>query len=73
VFATASMGQASALLEGNAHLVLIQLYGVVVTLGWSAIITLVLLKLLSLFVPIRVSLQQELEGLDISQHGVAPQ
>ena len=56
VFATASIGQVSGLLEGNAHL----LYGVVVPLGWSAVITFVVLKLLSLFVQIRVSLQQEL-------------
>jgi Amt family ammonium transporter len=35
--------------------------------------TYVLLKVVGLFVPIRVSLQQELEGLDISQHGEALQ
>jgi ammonium transporter, Amt family len=73
VFATASIGGTSGLLEGNSHLVLIQLYGVAVTLGWSAGMTYVLLKLVGLFVPIRVSLQQELEGLDISQHGEALQ
>jgi ammonia channel protein AmtB len=39
------------------------------TLGWTVVVTGVLLKLVGLFVPIRVSLQQELEGLDISQHG----
>ncbi len=73
VFATASIGGTSGLLEGNPHLVLTQLYGVAVTLGWSAGMTYVLLKLVGLFVPIRVSLQQELEGLDISQHGEALQ
>ena len=73
VFATASIGQVSGLLEGNLHLVLTQLYGVAVTLGWSVVITFVLLKLIGLFVPIRVSMQQELEGLDISQHGEALQ
>ena len=31
------------------------------------------LRLVGLFVPIRVSMQQELEGLDISQHGEALQ
>jgi Amt family ammonium transporter len=50
-----------------------QLYGVAVTLGWTAAATYLLLKLVSLFVPLRVSLQQELEGLDISQHGEALQ
>jgi Amt family ammonium transporter len=73
VFATASIGGTSGLLEGNPHLLLAQLYGVAVTLGWTAGATYLLLKLVSLFVPLRVSLQQELEGLDISQHGEALQ
>ena len=52
---------------------LIQFYGVAVTLVWSGGITFVLLKLVGAFVPLRVSLQQEMEGLDISQHGEALQ
>jgi len=73
VFATASIGGTSGLLEGNPQLLLTQFYGVAVTLVWSAGVTYVLLKLVSVFVPLRVSLQQELEGLDISQHGEALQ
>jgi ammonium transporter, Amt family len=73
VFATASIGESSGLLEGNPHLLLMQAYGVAVTLLWSGVVTFVLLKLVGLFVPIRVSTQQELEGLDISQHGEALQ
>jgi Amt family ammonium transporter len=73
VFATASIGGSSGLLEGHPQQVLTQLYGIVVTLVWSGGITYVLLKLVSAFVPLRVSLQQELEGLDISQHGEALQ
>jgi ammonium transporter, Amt family len=73
VFATASIGGTSGLLEGNPQLVLTQIYGIAVTLAWSAGITYVLLKLVSAFVPLRVSLQQEMEGLDISQHGEALQ
>jgi Amt family ammonium transporter len=45
VFATASIGQASGLLEGNVHLLLTQLYGVAVTLGWSVVVTYVLLDI----------------------------
>jgi Amt family ammonium transporter len=73
VFATSSIGDASGLFEGNPRLLLTQLYGIAVTLAWSAGITFTLLKLVSAFVPVRVSLQQELEGLDISQHGEALQ
>ena len=73
VFATAAIGGTSGLLEGNPQQLLIQLYGVVVTALWCGGVTFVLLKLVSAFVPLRVSMQQELEGLDISQHGEALQ
>jgi Amt family ammonium transporter len=73
VFATASIGGTSGLIEGNPHQLLIQLYGVAVTFAWSAAITYVLLKLVSAFVPLRVSKEHEMEGLDISQHGEALQ
>jgi Amt family ammonium transporter len=73
VFATASIGGTSGLIEGNPHQLLIQLYGVAVTFAWSAAITYVLLKLVSAFVPLRVSKAHEMEGLDISQHGEALQ
>src|SRR6266404_1955901 len=59
VFATASIGGTSGLIEGNPQQLLIQLYGVAVTLVWSGGVTYVLLKLVSAFVPLRVSLQQE--------------
>lgn len=73
VFATASIGKVSGLFEGNARLLLVQLYGVVVTMVWSTSVTFVLLKVVAAFVPIRVALKQELEGLDITQHGEAIQ
>src|SRR3954465_12950913 len=73
VFATAAIGGSSGLIEGNARQLLLQLYGVAVTLLWSGAVTFVLLKVVGVFVALRVSLQQELEGLDISQHGEALQ
>jgi Amt family ammonium transporter len=73
VFATASLGGVSGVIEGNPQQFLIQLYGVAVTLVWSGGVTYVLLKLVSAFVPLRVSREHELEGLDISQHGEALQ
>jgi ammonium transporter, Amt family len=73
VFAVSAIGGTAGLIEGHPQQVLIQLYGIAVTLVWSGGITYVLLKLVSVFVPLRVSLQQELEGLDISQHGEALQ
>jgi Amt family ammonium transporter len=73
VFATAAIGGTAGLLEGNPNQVLIQFYGVAVTFLWTGGVTFVLLKLVSVFTPLRVSQQQELEGLDISQHGEALQ
>jgi ammonium transporter, Amt family len=73
VFATAAIGGTSGLIEGNPHQLLVQFYGVAVTLVWSAAITYGLLQVVNVFVPLRVSKEQELEGLDISQHGEALQ
>jgi Amt family ammonium transporter len=73
VFAVAAIGGTPGLIEGHPQQVLIQLYGIGVTLLWSGAVTFVLLKLVGVFAPLRVSLQQELEGLDISQHGEALQ
>ena len=73
VFATRSIGGVSGLLEGHPSQVLIQLYGVVVTLAWSAIASFILFKAVSAFTPLRVDKQSEMEGLDVTQHGEALQ
>src|SRR4030081_1803569 len=73
VFATAAIGRNSGLIQGNPQQLLIQLYGVAVTLAWSGGVTYLLLKLVSAFVPLRGSKEHELEGLDITQHGEALQ
>lgn len=73
VFATSAIGGTSGLLEGNPRLILSQLYGVAVTFVWTGGMTFVLLKIVDVMVPLRVSRDQELEGLDITQHGEALQ
>ncbi|WP_374991576.1 ammonium transporter [Bradyrhizobium sp. LHD-71] len=73
VFATAAIGGTSGWIEGNPRQLLTQLYGIAVTLLWSGGVTFLLLKLIGLFVPLRATPQQELEGLDITQHGEALQ
>jgi ammonium transporter, Amt family len=70
---TAISGNSAGLLEGNGKQVLTQLYGIVVTLVWSGGVTWILLKVINLIVPLRVTQQQEVEGLDITQHGEALQ
>jgi ammonium transporter, Amt family len=74
VFAVSAIsGGTGGLLEGNPGQLLIQAYGVVVTIVWVGLVTWGLLKVIGLFVPLRVSPQHEIEGLDITQHGEAIQ
>src|SRR5256885_3528131 len=61
VFAVAAIGGTAGPPQGNPQQVLIQFYGVVTTLLWSGAVTFVLPKLVGVFAPLRVSLQQELE------------
>jgi len=69
VFAAASVGETAGLLEGNPQQLLIQLYGVVATVVWCGVVTFALLKLIGVFIPLRVSTESEQQGLDITQHG----
>ena len=73
VFAVSAVGNTAGWLEGNGSQVLIQLYGIAVTLVWSAVATFVLLKAIAVFIPLRVDKQSEIEGLDVTQHGEALQ
>jgi Amt family ammonium transporter len=61
------------LVEGNARQLLMQFYGVGVTLIWSAGATYAILKIVGLIVPLRVRHEDEIMGLDVSQHGEALQ
>jgi len=66
-------GGVHGLVEGNPRQLLAQLYGIVVTLVWSGGMTFVILKLVGLIVPLRVGREDEVIGLDVSQHGEALQ
>jgi len=46
----------------------IQLVGVLATVGYTALLTWVILKLLSSLMPLRVGKEQEIEGLDLASH-----
>jgi Amt family ammonium transporter len=73
VSATPDSPGSAGLLDGNSGQVLIQLYGIGVTLLWSGVLTFVLLKLINFFLPLRVSTEDELAGLDVRLHGEALQ
>jgi len=62
-------GGSPGLLDGNARQLWIQIVGAAVTIGWSGLLTYVILKVVGLMVPLRVSDEDERVGLDIRQHG----
>ena len=59
----------SGAIDGNWHQVLNQLVGVALAWIISIIGTLVLLKLVDITIGLRVTADQEAEGLDLNQHG----
>jgi Amt family ammonium transporter len=66
-------GGVHGLIEGNPRQVLVQVYGIGVTILWSGILTFIILKAVGAMVPLRVRLEDEVMGLDVSQHGEALQ
>ncbi len=69
VFAVEAIGGAPGLLEGNPGQVLIQVYGVAVTIGYTAIASLIILLIVKAAIGLRVGEEDEREGLDIRLHG----
>lgn len=51
------------------HQIMVQLEGVVITIVWSAVVAYVAFKLVDMIVGLRVTEEEEREGLDISSHG----
>jgi Amt family ammonium transporter len=60
---------ASGLFEGNAHQLLNQFVGVVIAWLTAIVGTLVILKIVDVVVGLRVAEDDEIQGLDLSQHG----
>lgn len=71
LFATKSVNPdgANGLFYGNPGQLATQVFSIVVTIALAAIMTWVILKCISLFIPLRASSKDEEDGLDISQHG----
>jgi Amt family ammonium transporter len=69
VFALAAVNGASGLIDGNPGQVGTQVLAVAVTWAYSGIVTFIILKVVDLFVGLRVEESEEEEGLDASQHG----
>jgi Amt family ammonium transporter len=60
---------ASGVLEGNPHQLLNQLVGVAIAWVLAIVGTLVILKVVDVTIGLRVREEEEVQGLDLSQHG----
>jgi Amt family ammonium transporter len=69
VYAIKDIGGTSGLIEGNPGQVLLQAEGIAYTLAWSGIVSFILYKVIDLTIGLRVSAEEESEGLDITLHG----
>jgi Amt family ammonium transporter len=69
VFAVKDIGGTAGLLEGNAGQVLLQAEGVICTIVWCGVMSFVLYKVIDMTIGLRVTPEEESEGLDITLHG----
>jgi ammonium transporter, Amt family len=69
VFAVEAYGGQPGLFDGNPMQVLNQLYGILIVFGYDAIVSLIILKIVDIFIGLRVSDEVEREGLDLALHG----
>ncbi len=69
VFALEEIGNASGAVEGNFWQVWVQVEGVLFVTAWSAVVTAVLLYVIRVVFGLRVTPDEEVQGLDYSQHG----
>jgi Amt family ammonium transporter len=71
IFAAAAIGGTAGTIEGNGGQVVTQLVAVAATIGYSFVVTVLILKVLDLIpgLGLRVSESDEDQGLDLSAHG----
>jgi len=69
IFAVNEYGGTPGLIEGNYIQPLYQLGGVAMVFVYDAVVTLILLKIVDIFIGLRVSDEVEREGLDLALHG----
>lgn len=69
VFAVEAIGGTKGLLEGNYAQIIAQLLSVGVTIGYSAIVSYLLLRLIKAVMGLTLSEEEQQTGLDETQHG----
>ncbi len=69
VFSAGSLGGIKGDDYSIGSQLLVQAEGVLITIVWSGVVSLVAFKIVDMLVGLRVSEEDEREGLDISSHG----
>jgi Amt family ammonium transporter len=69
VFAVQQYGGTAGLLEGNPVQVLNQAVGIGIVFIYDCVVTLIILKIVDIFIGLRVSKDVERDGLDLALHG----
>ncbi|MBO6482403.1 MAG: ammonium transporter [Pelagibacteraceae bacterium] len=69
IFAKEAIGGAAGLLEGNTGQLWLQFIGVTFTIVYTGVFTYVILKIVNLITPLRATVEEETQGLDLRQHG----
>lgn len=68
IFAEKSIGGVDGLLFGGIDLFIAQIVSIIVTLLFAGIASFVIIKIIKVFMPIRVSEKEEIQGLDVTEH-----
>ena len=69
MFAIEQYGGTAGLIEGNAGQVVNQAIGIATVFVYDVVVTLIILKVVDVFIGLRVSDEVEREGLDLALHG----
>jgi len=68
IFATAAVAPSAGLIEGGVKLFGEQIFSVIATAGYAAIMTIILVKIIGALTPLRMEEERELEGMDLALH-----
>ena len=59
----------SGMIDGNYHQILNQGVGVAIAIGLAVVGTYIILRIVDFVIGVRVPAEQEVQGLDLTQHG----
>lgn len=68
LFASAAFGGINGLFFGNPHQFFVQFVAVLAAIIFSFVMTVVILKVIDLIIGLRVTIEEEIQGLDLTQH-----